>query len=291
MSRRNPILTFSLCASLIVHGLALSAVAWWVIEHTPAPKLAALDRSQILLEQMLKSTPPPQPRVPPAKKSKPPEPKKTFEKPDQKLKDDSGETNGRGTANRSTAGLNPMQAREGPEQADLMKQADKFDDDAFLPASKGSQTGGNAASPKSPAAGVFSESLATHSKPPVDLKNTLAADLPVPRTPGNLPVAEIAKPTAATASGAKNPMSNVPVSQVPTPKSVQKEVVGHRATVSDSESMAPAAENHLVFRAGKVEGREGLKVKTSQPRYSDASVHDIEVIGDAHNFAACPGRC
>src|ERR1700761_8138079 len=157
MSRKNPILTFSLCTSLVVHGAALCAMAWWLIEKTPLPDLPPLDRTQVLLDQMMATPPPPPPPPKPpaaAKKPPPPLPKKEFEKPKEMPKDDSGEAHGTGTANRSTPGEQPMQANQGYEQADLMKEAQKFADDAFLPASAGADQGNNATPQKSPKAGT-----------------------------------------------------------------------------------------------------------------------------------------
>jgi TonB family protein len=70
------------------------------------------------------------------------------------------------------------------------------------------------------------------------------------------------------------------IDRAPTPKPVQKEIVGHRATVSDTESVPFAKADSVTFVAGKLEGRQGVRVRTTQPRYGDASIHDSEIIGD-----------
>jgi len=145
MRAQNHSLTVALCVSLIAHGLGLSAMAWWYIQHNNHPKTPPIDRYLVMANRIYQeekqSTPPPLPPLPPVAQKPPPPPiTKKFEKPKEKLKDDSGEANGTGIANRSTDGDKPMQAEEGYEQADLMKPADHFTD-AFLPASAGKSRG------------------------------------------------------------------------------------------------------------------------------------------------------
>jgi hypothetical protein len=110
--------------------------------------LAALNKMQVFLNSPPRQLVPPlqnpppkrdQPKPPEPAKKKPPAPTK-FEKPQTPMKDDSGEANGTGTANRSTDGKRPMLANAGLEQADLMKEAERFIEDAMLPASKRQQT-------------------------------------------------------------------------------------------------------------------------------------------------------
>ena len=280
--RRNPSLTLALCVSLVAHGLALSGLAWWYIEHTPT-KLDALDKATVWLNQLARETakpvpPAPAPPPPPQSKPKPPPPAEKFNKP-KEHKDDSGEANGTGTANRSTPGEKPMMANSGYEQADLMRDAKQFDDNAFLPASDGQAMGNNASPQKSPKRGSYVPDFVPDAKASADTA-AKSATTPIP-TKGPGPYPKVPDATAATvlASGTKAPVANVPLAQLPTPKPVEKEVRGHRATASDTESIAFASTNSSVFRAGHLEGRKGLKVKTTLPRFGLASEVDIQSLG------------
>jgi TonB family protein len=282
--RRNPSLTVALCASLVAHGLALSGLAWWYIEHNPPPKLAAIDKSAVLLDQLAreeaKSLPPPPAPPPPqsAPKPPPPPPAQKLNKPTPH-KDDSGEANGIGTANRSTPGDKPMEANSGYEQADLMRDAKDFADTAFQPASDGQPQGNNAAPQKSPKAGSYSPDFVAETNVPSD-PSVKAPATPAPvKGPGPYPKVPEPQAMSVMASGTKVPVANVPLAQLPTPKPTQKEIRGHKATASDTESIAFASSNSTVFRAGRLEGRKGLKVKTTLPRFGLASEVDIQSLG------------
>jgi TonB family protein len=283
MKERNPSLTISLCASLIAHGLGLVAMAWWYIEHTPLPHLAPINRYQVMVDQMsrkMNQEQPPKPR--PEQKKPRPKPEDKVQKPNDTHKDDSGEANGTGTANRSTSGQQPMQANAGYEQADLMKDADKFADDAFLPASAGSTQSNNSDKQKSPKAGTYAPQFVAQAAPQND---AVARPVVAPASsngPGPFPKPQAPQGAVPMESGTKNPVNNVPVAQLPTPKPVQKEIRGHRATQSDTESIALAKTNSLTFKAGKVEGRKGLKVQSTMPRFGLASEVDIEQLGGVH---------
>jgi hypothetical protein len=283
MNRRKPSITPALCISLIAHGLGLTAMAWWVVLRTPAPKFAAIDKMQLLLDSLPREPmPPPQPKAdsktPPPKppepaKKKPPAPVK-FDEPQAPMKDDSGEANGKGTANRSTDGKQPMLANAGLEQADLMKDADQFADDAFLPASKGEVKGNNAPAQKSANPGSPAKDTQIAAKP--DKDQAAATD----RTGvGPQPVATA---SGAQPSGTHNPQPNLPKAQTETPKPVEKEIRGHRATVSDTESIAFAKSDSVTFRAGKMQGRQGLKVRSTMPRFGTASEIDLQDLGVLH---------
>src|ERR1700722_18677385 len=98
MGRKNPILTFALCASMTAHTALLMAVIWWYIQHTPLPKLAALPRPEEQPAPILVDPPPtnPQQKTQPP----PPPPPDDFSNATKEpLRDDSGETKGIGTAN------------------------------------------------------------------------------------------------------------------------------------------------------------------------------------------------
>jgi len=283
MNRRKPSITPALCVSLIAHGLGLSAMAWWVVLRTPAPKLAALDKMQLLLDSLPRQPAPPplQKPLPKEAQPKPPEPPKKkppvkFDKPSTPAKDDSGEQNGKGTANRSTEGNRPMLANAGLEQADLMKEADRFADEAFLPASKGEVKGNNAPPQKSANAGTPAKETTAAPKP--------GSDQPVSPSVDHMgaDAQKPAAPAGAPQSGSPNPQSNLPKAQTATPKPVEKEIRGHRATLSDTESVAFARADNVTFRAGRVEGRQGLKVKSTMPRFGLASEIDLQDIGRLH---------
>jgi hypothetical protein len=281
MTRRPSSITPALCISLIVHGLGLSAMAWWIVWQTPPPKLAALDKMQVFL-----SSPPPrpepqaqkplpksdQPKPPQPPKKKPPTPPK-FEKPQTPMKDDSGE--GTGTANRSTDGKQPMLANAGLEQADLMKEAEHFIEDAIRPASKGEIRGNNAPAQKSANQGSPTNETAAV-KPGSDQPPHPADDhsglgpLPVTTSSGAQPV------------GTRNPQPKLATAQTATPKPVEQEVAGHRATLSDTESVAFAKADNVTFHAGRVDGRQGLKVKSTMPRFGTASRIDLQDLGGLH---------
>jgi hypothetical protein len=273
MARRDTSIAPALCVSLLAHGLGLAAMAWWYIEHTPAPKLAALDKLQVLVDSMDRARPTPPPNPPPNPPDKPAPPKEQpklivqkkppieYEKPrPEDHHDDSGEANGKGTANRSTDGKQPMQANANElEQADLMKDANKFSENALLPASKGALVGNNALPQKEPSKGAQAEKTTQSPTDPT------AVAMAVDQTkPG------IGPP----------PSPAVSASHLPTPKPMQKQIVGHRATVSDTESVPFAKADSVNFVAGKLEARQGVKVRTTEPRYGDASIHDYEIIGD-----------
>jgi TonB family protein len=286
MSRPNHSLTVALCVSLLAHGLALSGLAWWYIEHTSS-KLPPIDKYVVMADQMVREAaakqppPPPPPPSPPKSASKPPPPPapKKLDKPKPTHKDDSGEANGTGTANRSTPGAQPMQANSGYEQADLMREAKDFADSAFLPASAGKPAGNNAMPKKSPKSGSYVPDAIAQANPLSDPTVTTPAT-PVPTDgPGPYPKITETHVTGPTASGTKSPVANVPLAQLPTPNPTQKEIRGHRATASDTESIAFAGANSAVFRAGRLEGRKGLRVKTTQVRFHDSSEADIQLLG------------
>jgi len=280
MRRDNHTLTVSLCISLMVHGLGLSALAWWVIMTTPPPKVAAIDRRQFL-SQMLADEMQQPPKLPPPPKPKSAKPiPHEFKESEDSLRDDSGEAKGVGTANRSTTGDRPMQAHRGTEQADLMKNnPDKFTEDSPLPASAGKTDGDNANTLKSPKAGTYTPDFFAEANTLNDPSQN------VPFTPltdnGKRPMPATAspKPAGAAASGTKTPVANAPIAKTVTPKSDLKEIRGHKAQMSDSESIAYSNDHPGVFSDGKIEGRKGLKVKTTIPRLGYASQVDLQALG------------
>lgn len=287
MKRNKSNLTLALCTSLIVHGLGLSALLWWMVWTTPLPREAALDRQKVLLAQMSREVEQPlkpQPKITPSPKpeKKPPHPvlAEKYEKPVDELKDDSGEHNGIGTANRSSHGEKPMQAAQGLEQAALMKKdAEKFNPDAFLPASAGktdeSKTAPQTASKvgeQSPDPNADANGKDDPSKRTALAMTTNNGTIPVPKL-------DSGKPNNPRPSGEKNPTEKSTIAQPINPKSDLKEVRGKKLETSDTESVAFAKAPSLMFVAGHLEGRKGLRVQTKEPRYHDSSEVDMESLG------------
>ena len=283
MRRSNHSLSIALCISLIAHGLGLSALAWWVVMTTPPPKVSAVDQDTLLTKLIAREIA--QADKPKIEKEKPPLPKpkprpKEREHPPDPLKDDSGEATSVGTANRSTTGHKPMQAEHGAMQADLMNStADLFDETSALPSSAGQVDGSNSTAAKSPKAGTHTPDFIT------DASVGTVATFSLPTIPTTtdgtrpVPVATTTKETSTTASGAHNPLPNVPIAKAVISKSQTKQIRGHKAQLSDSESIAFSNAHPGIFRDGKLEGRKGLKVKTTIPRLGYASQLDVESLG------------
>jgi hypothetical protein len=297
MGKKNTILTAALSVSLMAHGLGLSGIAWWYVEHNRNPKTPPIDKYFVWVNQDFQRKKAEQKNAPHADPPKPPEVKKKppvapikpkIEKPTEKMRDDSGEADGKGIANRSTPGDKPMQAPVGAEQADLMKPAKDFAD-AALPASAGKPQGSNSEQQKSPKAGVYNPEQVATANAPVD-PNVKPAKVVVPSNlPGPNAKVEVVQSTAAPVpNGVTKPVANVPLSESPTIKSVLKEIRGHQATVSDTESVAMSTTNGGIFKAGRMEGRKGLHVETKNPNYGDASYHDAQIVGDSPTLFAVP---
>jgi hypothetical protein len=284
MAKRNThSLTVSLCVSLIVHGLGLSAIAWYFVMTTPPPKWAAIDRNQLLLQQLAAEMTPPPPLIVPPKpkpKPKPPAPAEAM-KLDNPAKDDSGEHDGVGKANRTNHGEPPMQARAGRDQADLMNaDATKFDPDLLNPASAGKGEDTTTASEKRSIAGQNAPQINPSLTGKDDKPQATVVALANSQSPTPVPVQVDAKNNSPKASGQASPASKQPTSAQPKTKSERKQVVGHKAEASDTESIAFAENHPAMFRAGRLEGRQGLKVKTTIPQLGFASRADARALPD-----------
>jgi protein TonB len=263
MQRRNTTLTIALCVSLTAHALVLWALCWWFVHYTPPPKLAALvqpDDAPIIITSR-RGPRPPSPKSPPLEKPKPPPPPDFSKALKQPPHDDSGEAGGKGTANRSTAGDQPMQAAQGLlEQADLTRSAKEDDLDKSrleMPAQAGVQTNDEipVAPPPKPQFGV-------------------AQSTPTPAKPiGGPPLIAIADPTKPGATGSSDAKSTPPT---PAPKQIN----GHIANSSDTESMPFAKANSASFRNGKMESRDGRKVKTTRIQLGLAGEADAASLVD-----------
>jgi TonB family protein len=263
MQRRNTTLTTALCASLTAHALVLWALCWWFVHYSPPPRLAALvrpDEAPIIITSPPKPPPPP-PKPTPADKPKPPPPPDFSKALKQPPHDDSGEAGGKGTANRSTPGDRPMQAAQNLlEQADLTRSAKEDDPDKSkldMPAQAGAQT-----SDEIPVA------------PPPKPQFGVAQSTPTPAKPiGSPPLIAIADPTKPGAVG----MSDAkPTPPAPAPKQIN----GHTAVASDTESIPFAKANSASFHDGKMESRDGRKVKTTRIQLGLAGEADAASLVD-----------
>jgi hypothetical protein len=253
MGRRNTTLTVALCTSLSVHALALWTLMWWFVHYTPPPSLAALPRPDYA--PIIITTPPKPPAPPPPAKPKPPPPPDFSKAMKQPPHDDSGEATGKGTANRSTSGDQPMTAQHGfVEQADLTRNAtddrDKSNLDVVAQAGVKNGTDPSAAAPPSVAYGVAQPS-------------------PVPAKSAAPPLIAITDPTkAAGGDSLQQPSVKGSPDAKPTPPTpstaAPKEIAGHAATSSDTDSMPFTKAGTPVFHYGKLEGRQGRKVKTTR---------------------------
>jgi hypothetical protein len=283
MQKRSTLFTFCLCTSLTLHVLGLSALAWWYVAYTPPPKWAAIDREKLMIQAMSQpktNRPPPPPEQ--KKRKRPPLPKFEESTPQQAPKDDSGETNGKGTANRSTPGDRPMKANNGYEQADLMRDNPdplQLDPNSLLPAAAGAQVGSNANRQSTASKGQYTPDFVAESKALTDPQSDPTKPITTHEGIGPLPVTPAEKDNAPAPSGTPTPVvatANGRQNEVP------QAIKGHRAVSGDTESVAFAKANSLVIHDGKVEGRQGLKVSTKIPIFGDASRHDAEIMENFH---------
>jgi protein TonB len=233
MGRRFSTLTFSLCASMTVHALLLCLMAWWYMKHPPSISLAMMSAPKELAPIIIRTPPPPPPPPPP--KAAPQDFSQATKMP---LRDDSGETNGKGTANRSTPGERPMEARQGLEQANLSRSNKPDENDSKL--DEASAAGQAAA----PAVG----------KAPTPAQAEFGVGQPA---------------IAAPSTGGKQPSG------------AAVEIKGHSSPSSDTDSFAMVAQsNNVRFHDGKMEARQGRKVKTTRPNYGLAAMTDAQSMPD-----------
>ncbi len=289
-SRANPSLTAALCVSLTAHGLGLSAVAWWFVTHGPPTWIAGPTPIEIARHH---APPPPLLAPPPKPKRRPPPPPPPvpFDQADP-LRDDSGEAKGHGTANRSTAGAQPMRGqRARMEQADLART--KPPDPTLIdPAAARAAQAGRAvpedALPSSPVAPqhgvshpdfVAAADAAAAADPAVQPRPAAARALgPLPTAPPLSAPAEDAPPPMP--SGTRSAVAKSSPTLTPPPPA--RETRGRLASASDTESVPFAAETTITFHAGRLEGRQGLKVDAYTPRWGLASEDDLTAMGELH---------
>ena len=289
--------------SLVLHGLGLTALAWWVVTHDPRPWFAPPTKAEVA-----RLTPPPVPPPPRPKPRRPPPPP-PLPKPEpfddsQPFHDDSGEHDAHGTANRSTAGDQPMRAERGLEQADLVrsKPADPtlIDPSQRQTAQAGQKTPVDAvpAPPVAPRQGSPRPDFVTVADTPrADPTAQATAKPAAARGMGPLPVPAVVQPPVddappPAASGVKQ-VAVTPSPAVVPPAPPVREQHGREATPSDSESVPFAKDATVSFHAGRMEARQGLKVDMVNPRFGLASEDDLGVIGELNavfNVSVRPDR-
>ena len=171
-----------------------------------------------------------------------PAPKDNFDSADEApFHDDSGEHDSHGTANRSTDGAQPMLAAAGLEQANLARSSaeDHSQLDNALREAQSNAKISGDASGDSPGIFGVGETVPTVSTP-------IVHDTPKP---------------AATAQPSVKPID------------------GHHSRSSDTNSMAFANAPSAIFRDGRMEARNGLKVRTTRPDFGLAAMNDAVSLG------------
>jgi hypothetical protein len=243
MERQNSTLTFSLCASILVHALVLYLMVWRYIRHPSPMKFAAFAAPKQSAPIIIRTPAPP----PPA----PPTPKDFSQASRVPLRDDSGENNGKGTANRSTPGDRPMEARQGLQQANLTRSSKTDETDSKL------------------------DTMAVPLKPGA----LAASDAATPQA--SVPEFGVGQPANLTPSP--------PTPPHPEPSGAAVEVKGHSSRASDTDSFALVADsNHLHFHDGKMDARQGRKVTTVRPDYGLAAWRDAESLMDPTTVFGVP---
>ena len=292
MGRRrdaNPVLTTALCVSMTAHALAMSGIAWWFVRHAPPTYLAG--PTQLELIRLRPPPPAVHPPRPKPRRRPPPPPPVPMDVPDSPLRDDSGEHDGHGTANRSTAGDEPMRAQRGLEQADL-KRTKKADPTLIDPtAARTAQAGQRQAedalpTPRSsPQKGTYhpdfvAAAAAADADPAGEVVTRAAAGVgPLPPSPVVATPTDNDPPPAP--SGVRASAVKTSTSIAPPPAA--REARGRDSTASDTESMAfSPTHNALTFHAGRVEGRKGKDVRLEKFVFGTASENDLMSMGDVH---------
>jgi outer membrane biosynthesis protein TonB len=200
------------------------------------------------------------------------------------IKDDSGEDDSHGTANRSTTGDRPMEAPTGLEQADLMKAlaTDKLliDPNAPNPASAGIVDGSDDPRQVASTAGVHTPEFVPQSdpRPTADADPNLpSGGPPVKPGPGNQPPSQNPSPKEnhPAATGSTNPTPGAKQVATSDNKTPPRAVKGRLANASDTDSAPMQANGSFGFRSGRMVARQGLKVKYTQPRFGEAALADL----------------
>lgn len=229
--RSNPTLTFALCASLSLHALLVVLAAWWFVRG-PA-RFTTISHLPETRAPIIMPPPPPPPQENPTRQ---PTPHPAAEP----LRDDSGEQHTNGSANRSTPGEQPMQARQGLEQADLTRGKSADADE--------------------------SQSRVDTAPKPADTSGITEATPPTPvgisedTTPGPAPRA-------------------APVPPPPAPAPAVVAAVAP-ASHSDTDSVPFTRANHATFKNGQMVGRLGRRVRTTHIAFGLAAEADAISLAD-----------
>jgi TonB family protein len=239
-ARRDPILTFALCASLVAHTAILLILAGQFVDSLPALPLAGIRGAGA------KAAPP----VVMVMRSPPPPPTP----PSYLL---FGDSHGTGEAANASPGEKPMMGRDGPQvQAFLSRDPVGAGDVGHDPSMSVLPRG----APAQPSAQASAQQELPASPP--TLKAIGVADS----------VQAWSKPHVARAAPA--PAAAQAPAAVPAPVGAELPPADP-AIMSDSESDAFAKGNAIEFKDGRVDVRFGRKVKTVRPRLSLAATYDL----------------
>lgn len=228
-------------------------MTWWYVTHAPAPHLAALARPALPA--------PPPPIISEPEKKQPPPPDDFANATRPPPRDDSGESSGHGTANRSTPGQRPMEALAGLEQANLARNAKDEPlkpDESVLPRQAGAPIGTDTVAQAAPAFGVPQPSPT----PAPSVKPKLQVAL-VDTTHGQRPQPVVEPPVQSNILGSPAGARDLPPSPVPTLPTTPQETRGHRSLTADTDSMPFAKATTAHFHNGKMDARLGRRVKTT----------------------------
>ena len=296
MSRRrrtNPSLTAAICLSLVVHAGLVGGVCWWLIWHVHPSHWAKLDKAAVEPPEL-----PPPPLVPPLTRRRPKPPPRPpslpFERPPPTFKDDSGEHDGHGAANRSTPGERPMVAPSGPvTQADLSRSdpADTklIDQFAERVAQAGQPVPSDAIPLKQTAPRTGVDQRQFVDRAPADHPAVAGVPRrphglgPLP-TPLPLPMPTVADEYAPPAPSGVRQATAVTTDAL-TLAPPARQIRGRLATASDTDSMAlsaQASDTVVTFHAGQVEGRRGKRVRLVDPVFGLSSSEDLYRLGGLH---------
>lgn len=253
---------------MTLHALLLTLAAWWYVYHPPSINLAAVNdsvNSPIIVTPIPDSPPPP----PPKPKSPPPKPKP---KPKRKfphavpppLRDDSGEANGTGTANRSTPGKAPMQAAAGLEQARLNRSEHPEPPDS--------------ASALTDAPVPSQQPTITPPEPPREVGVPDSSNTPTPILPAQSTLIALGD-RSKLSPRAMPPSSGRHIAAIARRTPIAKSAIttGH---ASDTSSLPFARANNVIFKDGQMVGRTGRRVTTTPIDFGLAAQADAAALPD-----------
>jgi hypothetical protein len=277
MKRRDLSVTIALCVSLAVHAMILLALAAVEVHelsrslHHPAPDLHAL------LALRPRSATPDRPMIAP-----PPADPVDYEEL-------FGERGSKGAAANSSPGDQPMEAPQGSQEQAALTPRPGLPNSAAgqsNPSSGGAAaSGANETTPRPPAAvatpfgpppdpaAPFGVSLATDSvSPPLKTAkkptSAVSAQPPPKAQPATRPLVALA--SAADSAAAHVSDATPPTTAAAAAAQASRGPAGEAGNKSESESDPFVTRPTFTWHNGKLEARDGRKVKTVRPKLTDA---------------------